>query len=105
MHPPVIGPCQFLPSEELEKAVTSKNKADLIVAGYYDYLAKHLVLFRGDGTFLIASASMFPSDAKCEPDFEQFSLTDYGQTIKLGDYEADSLSLINELTLKKSNAN
>lgn len=99
----VIGDIKFLPPPELKVAIESDNRSELFVAGYYDYDAQQLMLFRGDGTSLIVPSSFFILSAKSPLDFNQFNLTDYGQTIKLGDYAVSANSILSEFDLSYGN--
>lgn len=63
-------------------------KRYLIVAGYSDFLRQQLVLFRADGKSVIAPFDMFKPSGTSNPNFYELEIIDYGNTIKLGEYEA-----------------
>lgn len=98
MNPRVIGPLTVLPTEELleVQGLPTGIKRDYIVAGYVDFTLGHVILFRGDGTSVVAPMSMF-TDRPTKPDFEQFSITDYGQTLVFGPFEAAVDSVLYDL--------
>lgn len=91
----VMGTMQFLPSDEMKIALASPDKNERFVAGYFDYIGQHLLLFRGDGMSLVVPASVFEPRMELAPDFNLFELTDCGAMIKLGLYE-----VTNEFILK-----
>lgn len=79
-----------LNSEELKelKVFSLTAKRYLVVAGYSDFLRQQLVLFRADGRSVIASFDMFTPSGTSSPNFYELEIIDYGNTIKLGEYEA-----------------
>lgn len=89
-----LGQMKFLPTEDLKEALAASHKAELFVAGYYDFDRQHLLLFRGNGMSLVVPASVFVPNAKHTPDFTKFDIIDCGQTVSLGDYEASSRSIL-----------
>jgi|SRR5579885_1996616 len=98
MNPRVIGPLCTLPTEELleVQGLPVTIKRDYIVAGYVDFTQERVILFRGDGMSLVAPMSMF-TGRPTTPDFEQFSITDYGQTLVFGPFEAAVDSVLYDL--------
>jgi hypothetical protein len=87
----------FLPAEELVEVLLDDRKADLIIGGLVDHVSQHLILWRGSLESLPVPFTAFaPSGNGVSPDFEQFRVTDYGQTIQLGPYEATTESLLYE---------
>jgi hypothetical protein len=81
--------------EIFELPVFEKHR--LIVGGYPDFDSQQLVLFRGDGSNVIAPFSMFQPRAGCSPNFEDFEIIDFGNTIKLGEYEASVQAILIDL--------
>lgn len=94
-----IGLLKTLSRDELTEifALPSVEKRRLITAGYADFTLQQLVLFRGDGTSVVAPFSMFEPTPKTSPDFEELDIIDYGHTVKLGPYEAATSSILYEL--------
>jgi len=87
----------FLPPEELGEVLTAENKQDLFIGGTLDTENGTLTLWRGDLSSLTVPLDAFePSGKAARPDFNAFSIADYGHTIKFGDYEAASDSLLYE---------
>ena len=94
-----IGWLKVLQPSELQyvQALPSLEKHNLIVAGYADYGLQQLILFRGDGTSLVAAFSMFEANSVSSPDFRQLEIIDFGTAISLGPYEASTRTILVEL--------
>jgi hypothetical protein len=67
------------------------------IAGYTDFDNQQLVLFRGDGSVVIAAFSMFQPSPINSPDFNDLEIIDYGQGVRLGSYEASTRSILIDL--------
>lgn len=90
---------KLLPVEELLDVLSapSKEAANLLIAGVADVESQTLALTRGNMTTITVPFSMFkPSGTGVQPDFSQLSLTDYGHTVRLGDYEASADAILYE---------
>ncbi len=95
-----IGELFFLPDEELEAARNSSpnTQRHLFIAGFVDFSLREVVLYRVDESEIVAPFALFRSNKKGPmPEFDKFSIIDHGQTIKLGDYEASSSSILYDL--------
>jgi hypothetical protein len=94
-----IGPLSVLPSKELEELqrCTAEEKRRYIQAGYADFTLQQLVLFRADGTSVIAPFAMFEPTPNETPDFHALEIIDYGGAVRLGSYEASTRSILIEL--------
>ena len=56
------------------------------------------MLFRGNLSPLVVSLDVFqPSAGSPKPDPKRFAVTDYGQTLKLGDYEVAADAILYEV--------
>jgi DNA-binding Xre family transcriptional regulator len=87
----------FLPPDELAEALSASNAADLFIGGAIDSGNQTVTLWRANLEPLTVPFSTFPpSGDGIQPDFEQFSVTDFGQTIRLGDYEAATDAVLYE---------
>ena len=83
------GQVVLLDPKELAEVVRAESSADLFVALTYEPSTASFVFFRGDGTSLVVSASAFERTADgVSPDFSAAEIVDYGQTVKMGEYEA-----------------
>ena len=82
---------RMLPPDELYETLNAPNKANLFIGGEVDHEKEEILLWRGDlSAFRVPFDAFKPSGAGLKPNFKSFSITDYGQTIKLGRYEAAS---------------
>jgi hypothetical protein len=90
----VVG--SVLATQELKEIVGLSKilKRHCVVAGYSDFLHQQLVLFRGDSQTVIVPFAKFEPSGTCSPDFNELEIIDYGNTIRLGEYEADVLTVI-----------
>jgi hypothetical protein len=95
----VIGPLSVLPSDELLELqqLTAEEKRRYFQAGYADFTLQQLVLFRADGTSVIAPFAMFEATPIETPDFHDVEIIDYGQTVRLGGYAASTRSILRDL--------
>lgn len=88
----VVGrqePYRVLPREELMVALKSPRGRDLVVAGVVDFDDQLLILYRGDLTRLVVPIDSFrPNATGLKPDMAAFQVTDFGQTLRFGEYEA-----------------
>lgn len=83
----------FLPVDELAEALGAEDRDELFVAGVVTPWV--IVLYRGDFSPLFVPREWFRSRPGA-PDFSKLALTDYGQTVKLGDYEVAADALLYE---------
>jgi len=85
----------LLPMNELRDVLASDERADLFVAGVVDPAAEIAVLYRGNLTPVIVSFSWFlRRDPSPRPNFRDFEVTDYGQTVRFGRYEASTDAIL-----------
>lgn len=90
-----------LPPEELAAVLAANNKAELFIGGMVDDDSETLALWRGNLETLTVPFTAFPpSGDGIEPDFSAFAVTDYGHTVRLGDYEAATEALLYEFDPK-----
>ena len=90
---------KLLPLEELLDVLSapSSDAAGLFIAGVADLGSQTLALTRGNMKTITVPWSMFkPSGDGVQPDFSRLSLTDYGHTVRLGEYEAASDAILYE---------
>lgn len=79
----------FLPDEELGEALAAENRRDLFIGGTVDKDSETVTFWRGDLDSLIVPLSSFPpSGDGVAPDFDALALSDFGQTVEFGQYEA-----------------
>jgi hypothetical protein len=90
---------QLLPSEELLDVLSAppREAAGLFIAGVVDIESQTLALTLGNLRTITVPLAMFrPSGMGVQPDFSRLSLTDYGHTVRFGDYEASSEAILYE---------
>jgi DNA-binding Xre family transcriptional regulator len=87
----------FLSPEELGEVLVAENRANLFIGGTVNPISKTITLWRGNLSSLTVPFNAFePSGTGTKPEFSEFSITDYGHTIKLGSYEAASDAVLYE---------
>lgn len=94
-----MGCLETLPQEELTEleALPFERQRTLIRAGYVDFVSRHVILFRGDRTCVVAPFDLFNTGGTLKPDFDKIGFTDYGNTVKFGEFEASSDFILYEL--------
>lgn len=86
-----------LPLEELLEVIGSKNAEDYIIGGQVDETIHTITLIRGDLSKLAVPFSSFCQTREgAAPDFTKLSIDDFGQTVKLGNYEASVDAILYE---------
>lgn len=85
--PPVQA---LLPLDELAEVLAAppSERRNLAIAVSVDAQAQVLYLYRGDLSVLVVPHSSFPPRPRAVPDFACPAVTDFGQTVRLGDYES-----------------
>lgn len=87
----------FLPPDELAEALQASNASDLFIGGSVDTANETITLWRANLEPLTVPFSAFERSGEgITPDFSRFSVTDFGQTVRLGDYEAAADAILYE---------
>ncbi|MEX0676682.1 MAG: helix-turn-helix transcriptional regulator [Pirellulales bacterium] len=87
----------FLPGDDLAEALRAKNRDDLFIGGSVDKASETVTLWRGNLDSLIVPFSAFPASGDgTAPSFSDFSVSDCGNTIRFGNYEAAADSILYE---------
>lgn len=87
----------LLERNELFEVLASSRKGELIIGGYVDADSETITLWTGElNEVKVPFSSFQDSGTETSPDFSKFSVIDFGQTIKLGDYEASTESILYE---------
>jgi hypothetical protein len=87
----------FLPPDELAESLQAENSSNLFIGGSVDPSNQTITLWRGNLEPLTVPFSAFEKSGDgIEPDFDRFSVTDSGQTVRLGDYEAAADAILYE---------
>jgi hypothetical protein len=93
----VVAGVHLLPAEELSEVLASSNFRDLFIGGVADHQDKVVVLYKGDFTRTLVPFLWFKKGPESpNPDFNEFSVVDFGQTVRLGAYEAASEAILYE---------
>lgn len=90
---------KMLPPEELVSVLRSPRAEarDLIIGGSVDPISETLTLTRGNLETVVVPLSMFRPSDKATPEPSKLAVTDYGHTIRLGDYEAAADAILYEV--------
>lgn len=84
----------LLPVDQLAEVLDSADRADLLIGGFATPHA--VVLYRGDLRSLVVPCDWFSTRPAGTPDFRRLAIVDYGQTVRLGDYEVATEALLYE---------
>ncbi len=88
---------RLLPMEELVTVLGCENRADLFIGGAVAQADSAVILYRGDLEPVVVPFGWFKQrTAGPKPDFDQLAITDYGQSVRLGDYEAAADAILYE---------
>ncbi len=86
-----------LPTEQLAEVMAARHRCDLFVGGEIDLEGGVILFYRGDFSSVLVPLTAFANSGDgVKPDFDQFLIDDYGQTVKFGDYEASTESILYE---------
>jgi len=88
---------RLLPTDELAEALSSANRADLFIGAAVAPADAAVILYRGNLEPLIVPLTWFrvrPDGPR--PDLNDLAVTDFGQTVRLGAYEAATDSILYE---------
>ncbi len=87
----------LLPQAELAEVMASNHAEDLFIGGAVDREDRALVLYRGNLDRVVIPFSWFRARrGGPRPDFDAFGVTDFGQTVQLGSYEAAADAILYE---------
>jgi DNA-binding Xre family transcriptional regulator len=88
------GGIRLLEPEELAEVLGSEERDDLFVGGAVNPEERVIVLYRGNFDRLAVPLSWFERDSTEVADFDEFEVTDHGQTIRFGDFEVASDAIL-----------
>lgn len=87
----------FLDRDELFEVLGSPRRDELLIGGFVDEASRTMTLWRGNLDRVTVPFSDFRKSGKgTAPNFSKFAVTDSGQTVRLGDYEASTESILYE---------
>jgi hypothetical protein len=88
----------LLKTDELIEVLASPRRANLFLGGAVVPSAKTVLLLRGNLEPLPVPFALFkPRPTGPNPDFSDFEIIDWGQTVRLGKYEAAGEAILYEL--------
>lgn len=90
----VGGDVQLLASSELAEVLSANNRGDLFVGGAVNLTEDVVVLYRGSFDRLSIPLAWFRRTSDVEPDFSDFKITDYGQTVRFGNFEVSTDAIL-----------
>jgi Helix-turn-helix len=84
-------------SPEIAEILRAENRDELFLAASYDRMAGHVLLHRGDlRTLAVPLRSFTKAPHGPKPDPTKLRITDHGQTVALGAYEASADAILYE---------
>jgi len=88
----------YLDAKELAEVLVAPNRADLFIGGTVDMKDEAVVLYRGTIDPLVVPLAWFVGQSSSSPkaDPQKFQVSDFGQTVKLGEFEAASDAILYE---------
>ena len=89
---------RLLPLDELAEVLGSPEREDLFIGGGVDEQAGAAVLYRGTLEPLVVPLTSFPARrGGPKPDPSALEVTDFGHTVRLGEYEAATDAILYEV--------
>ncbi len=93
----VAYPTNVLERDELNEVWSLPDRRDRIIGGTVDEGSKTVTLWRGNFESITVPFDGFrPTANGVLPDFNRFSILDYGQTLRFGEYESGSEPILYE---------
>jgi hypothetical protein len=86
----------WLPPEQVMRILGGDAPEDRVVAGMVDQAAGNLLLYRGDLQPVVAPLESFNARGSVKPNFDDFEITDWGHTVRLGEFEAATDAILYE---------
>ncbi len=90
----------LLPPEEMAEVFASPHRNDLFIGGAVDAADRVLVLYRGDLESLVVPLGWFARKGGPQADASDFAVTDFGQTVRLGPFEAAADAILYEFDVE-----
>jgi hypothetical protein len=93
----VAFPSKLLPREELDEVFKLSDREDRFLGGTVDKKSETVTLWRGNFDSISVPFTAFPATANgTRPEFDKFSVIDYGDALRFGDYESASEAVLFE---------
>jgi Helix-turn-helix domain len=87
---------KLLPPDELPEVLASPHRDDLFIGGAVDAADRVLVLYRGNLESLVVPLAWFARPDGPRAEIDDFEVTDFGQTVRLGRFEAAADAILYE---------
>ena len=88
---------KLLPIEEITEVLASPDREDSFIGGIVDKENALVILYRGNLEPLSLPLSWFEAGPNSpQPDPDDFNVIDFGQTVRLGDFEAGAEAILYE---------
>jgi DNA-binding Xre family transcriptional regulator len=96
----VIAPddgLKLLPLEEIAEIIASPESEDFFIGAMVDKENGTAILYRGNLDAITLPLTWLEAEPNStQPDFDDFEITDFGQTVRLGEYEAGTEAILYE---------
>jgi hypothetical protein len=86
----------LLPALQIAEVLASPQREDLFIGGSVDKADRVVVLYRGNLESLVVPLNWFPTCGGASADATDFEVTDFGQTVRLGPFEAAADAVLYE---------
>jgi hypothetical protein len=88
---------KLLPIEEILEIIASPEREDYFIGGLVDKDHDSVILYRGDVNPITLPLSWFEAGPNSpQPNPDDFEIIDFGQTVRLGDFEAGTDAILYE---------
>jgi hypothetical protein len=87
---------KLLPADEIAEVLASRQRDDLFIGGTVDAADRALVLYRGNLESIVVPLAWFTRAGGPRADHDDFEITDFGQTVRLGKFEAAADAILYE---------
>lgn len=94
--PAVPEKISLLTKDELVEVLAADNKSELLIAGWVDQERHKVHLIKANLEKFAVPFAVFPPSGRAIANFEDFEIIDYGQTVRLGEYEAAVDAILEE---------
>lgn len=85
---------RLLAPQELRDVLAAPEREDLFIGGFVSPCDDLVVLYRGTLEPLAVPFSWFQRRPSARPDFQRLAVTDYGQTVSLGEWEVSTDAIL-----------
>jgi hypothetical protein len=87
---------KLLPSDQIAEVFASPHRDDLFIGGAVDAADRVLVLYRGNLESLVVPLAWFARPGGPRAEVDDFEVTDFGQTVRFGRFEAGTDAILYE---------